>query len=99
MPIAMPAAEQFSRLPAGNHRLPCPACSKRPTDKTLGVSVAHDGAAVWHCFRCGAAGASQIAISRRYGAASRFAAIQVRCSVIDSRVAAFVTSATIAGPV
>ncbi|MBI3919006.1 MAG: toprim domain-containing protein [Betaproteobacteria bacterium] len=43
-------------LPQGEHRLPCPECAKSPHDKTLGVTVDHDGG-VYHCFRCGAAGA------------------------------------------
>ncbi len=42
-------------LPVGTHRLPCPDCAKGPRDKTLGITVEHDGG-VWHCFRCGSAG-------------------------------------------
>lgn len=34
----------------------CPECGKRPTDKTLGVDVDHERT-IWHCFRCGTAGA------------------------------------------
>jgi putative DNA primase/helicase len=45
----------FQDLPIGEHRVPCPECVKRPSDKTLGVTVDHVGG-VWHCFRCGAAG-------------------------------------------
>ena len=40
----------------GRHRLTCPECGKRPTDKTLGVDIDHERA-VFHCFRCGTAGA------------------------------------------
>lgn len=42
-------------LAAGNHRLRCPDCGKRETDKTLGVTVEHDRI-IWHCFRCDARG-------------------------------------------
>ncbi|MCC6170686.1 MAG: toprim domain-containing protein [Gammaproteobacteria bacterium] len=42
-------------LPIGSHRVRCEHCGKGPTDKTLGVTVEHDGA-VFHCFRCGLAG-------------------------------------------
>jgi putative DNA primase/helicase len=42
----------FHDLTAGNHRLSCPACGRKPSDKTLGVTVDHDGCAVAHCFRC-----------------------------------------------
>ncbi len=41
---------------AGNHRLPCPSCGRGPCDKTLGLTVATDGQAVWHCFRCNLTG-------------------------------------------
>jgi len=43
-------------LPQGEHRIPCPTCAKSKRDKTLGVTVDQDGG-VFHCFRCGAAGA------------------------------------------
>ena len=43
-------------LPQGEHRIACPTCAKSKRDKTLGVTVDHDGG-VYHCFRCGAAGA------------------------------------------
>jgi hypothetical protein len=46
----------LASLPPGRHRLMCPECGKRPTDKTLGVDVDHERA-LWHCFRCGTAGA------------------------------------------
>jgi len=39
-------------LEPGNHRLACPACGRGPKDKTFGVTVQHDGAAVGHCHRC-----------------------------------------------
>jgi putative DNA primase/helicase len=40
----------------GHHRLACPECGKRPTDRTLSIDVDHEHA-VYHCFRCGASGA------------------------------------------
>lgn len=51
------SAYEFRHLAVGEHRLPCPECSKRerPNDKTLGVTI-DQGGGVWHCFRCGAAG-------------------------------------------
>lgn len=39
-------------LEAGEHRLTCIACGRGPKDRTLGVTVEPDGAAVAHCFRC-----------------------------------------------
>lgn len=39
-------------LPAGEHRLACPHCSRGKRDKTLGVTVDTDGDGVAHCFRC-----------------------------------------------
>jgi putative DNA primase/helicase len=39
--------------PAGSHRLSCPVCGRKPGDKTLGITVEHDGHGVAHCFRCG----------------------------------------------
>lgn len=36
----------------GNHRLNCPACGRKPNDKTLGLTVGLDGQGVAHCFRC-----------------------------------------------
>ncbi len=36
----------------GNHRLSCPACGRKPNDKTLGVTLDHEGRGVAHCFRC-----------------------------------------------
>ena len=43
---------EWESLPVGEHRLSCPACGRSPRDKTLGVTVEHDGAGVAHCFRC-----------------------------------------------
>lgn len=42
-------------LPIGQHRVRCPACGRNDRDKVMGVKVDHEGA-VFHCFRCGAAG-------------------------------------------
>lgn len=36
----------------GNHRIACPACARKPNDKTLGLTVEPGGRAVAHCFRC-----------------------------------------------
>lgn len=43
----------FDAYDIGSHRLSCPACSRGPRDKTLGVTMEADGAGVAHCFRCG----------------------------------------------
>ncbi|MES2099053.1 MAG: toprim domain-containing protein [Pseudomonadota bacterium] len=42
----------WSEFEPGDHRVGCPACGRGPKDKTLGITVAHDGAGVAHCFRC-----------------------------------------------
>lgn len=42
----------LANLEPGEHRLQCPECSRGPRDRTFGVTVQHDGAAVGHCFRC-----------------------------------------------
>ncbi len=43
----------WAGLPAGSHRLSCPHCGKESRrDRTLGVTIEHDGAGVAHCFRC-----------------------------------------------
>ena len=44
-------------LSIGEHRLPCPECSRKPSDRTFGVTVA-PGHTVAHCFRCGLRGSS-----------------------------------------
>jgi len=36
----------------GNHRITCPACGRKPSDRTLGVKIEDGGAGVAHCFRC-----------------------------------------------
>lgn len=43
---------ELHSLEPGEHRLTCPACGRSPKDRTFGVTVQHDGAAVAHCFRC-----------------------------------------------
>ena len=50
------AAIDIENLRVGNHRIRCPDCGKRENDKTLGITVEHDRT-IWHCFRCGMAGA------------------------------------------
>jgi putative DNA primase/helicase len=42
----------FHELAIGGHRLNCPACGRKPSDKTLGVTVDLYGRAVAHCYRC-----------------------------------------------
>lgn len=37
----------------GAHRIKCVACGRNDRDKTLGLTIEHDGAGVAHCFRCG----------------------------------------------
>jgi putative DNA primase/helicase len=43
----------WNELAVGDHRLCCPACARKPNDKTMGVTVAGDDHGVAHCFRCG----------------------------------------------
>ena len=54
----MNADSPAAGLDYGEHRVACPVCAKKPTDRTLGVTVEADHA-VWHCFRCGLSGASR----------------------------------------
>jgi putative DNA primase/helicase len=42
----------FDAYDIGSHRLSCPACSRGPRDKTLGLTIEAGGAGVAHCFRC-----------------------------------------------
>lgn len=42
----------------GSHRVPCPECKRGARDTTLGVTRDSTGA-VFHCFRCGLAGAQR----------------------------------------
>jgi putative DNA primase/helicase len=42
----------FDELTVGDHRLNCHKCGRKPSDKTLGVTVGLDGRAVAHCHRC-----------------------------------------------
>lgn len=37
----------------GEHRVNCPTCRRGERDKSAGLKVEPDGAAVLHCFRCG----------------------------------------------
>ncbi|WP_218510849.1 toprim domain-containing protein [Variovorax sp. dw_308] len=43
----------WTDLPIGDHRTICPACGRKPNDKTMGVTIAADDHGVAHCFRCG----------------------------------------------
>jgi putative DNA primase/helicase len=36
----------------GDHRVACPVCSRRPSDKTMGVTIGSEEHGVAHCFRC-----------------------------------------------
>lgn len=44
--------DDLQSLESGEHRLTCPMCGRSPKDRTFGVTVESDGAAVGHCFRC-----------------------------------------------
>lgn len=46
----------FSHLGIGDHRTACPECNRSKRDTALSVTVEPDGG-VFHCFRCGWAGA------------------------------------------
>lgn len=52
--------EDLATLERGSHRLTCPDCGRSDRDRTMGVTVERDRT-VWHCYRCGQAGA------RRHG--------------------------------
>jgi putative DNA primase/helicase len=57
------ATADAEALPAArNQRLRCPACGRSDRDRTMGVTVMHDRT-IWHCFRCGEAGARRHAQS------------------------------------
>ncbi|VTU28419.1 toprim domain-containing protein [Variovorax sp. PBL-E5] len=43
----------WTDLSIGDHRVLCPACGRKPNDKTMGVTIAADDHGVAHCFRCG----------------------------------------------
>jgi putative DNA primase/helicase len=42
----------WTDYPVGDHRIACPACARKPNDKTMGLTVASDEHGVAHCFRC-----------------------------------------------
>lgn len=42
----------WESLAIGDHRIACPACSRRPNDKTMGVTIGSEEHGVAHCFRC-----------------------------------------------
>lgn len=44
---------EWNNYRPGDHRAACPKCSRRPTDKTMGVTILSDDHGVAHCFRCG----------------------------------------------
>jgi putative DNA primase/helicase len=43
----------WTDYPTGDHRVSCPLCGRKPSDKTMGVTIAGDDHGVAHCFRCG----------------------------------------------
>lgn len=47
------ASVDLALFGVGEHRISCPRCAKRASDKSLGVTVKAPGDAVAHCFRCG----------------------------------------------
>ncbi|MGF6481987.1 DUF7146 domain-containing protein [Paraburkholderia sp. JPY419] len=42
----------WADFPTGKHRIACPVCARGRGDRTLGVTIEHDGNGVAHCFRC-----------------------------------------------
>ena len=42
----------WRELSAGEHRLSCPNCSRGARDRTMGVTIDHEGNGVARCFRC-----------------------------------------------
>ncbi len=51
-------ADALRAMDIGHHRLACPHCAKGTRDSALSVTVESDHI-VWHCFRCGQAGAKR----------------------------------------
>ena len=47
------SAIAWSHYETGNCRVCCPVCGRGERDKTLGLTIAANGAGVAHCFRCG----------------------------------------------
>ena len=43
----------WNDFPIGDHRIACPTCARKSSDKTMGVTVAGEDHGVAHCFRCG----------------------------------------------
>jgi len=43
---------EWTTFETGNHRCTCPACGRKASDKTMGVTVDSGGSGVAHCFRC-----------------------------------------------
>lgn len=42
----------WTDYPPGDHRASCPSCGRKPSDKSMGITIEADGAGVAHCFRC-----------------------------------------------
>lgn len=43
----------WHELPAGDHRIMCPACGTKPTKKDMGITILSPERGIAHCFRCG----------------------------------------------
>jgi putative DNA primase/helicase len=56
--VSADASLDFAALERGSHRLRCPECGRSDRDRTMGVTVERDRT-VWHCYRCGEAGAKR----------------------------------------
>ena len=44
---------EWSNYELGNYRINCPMCSRKASDKTLGLTVEANSRSMAHCFRCG----------------------------------------------
>ena len=42
----------WSEYGAGDHRVRCPACGRRESDRSAGLTIESDGRGVLHCYRC-----------------------------------------------
>lgn len=54
--LTLPSSRQlisWSDFAVGDHRISCPSCGRKPSDKTMGIRINEDGRGVAHCFRCG----------------------------------------------
>ena len=44
---------EWSNYELGSYRINCPMCSRKASDKTLGLTVEANSRSMAHCFRCG----------------------------------------------